>query len=358
MIRICLLADSSSIHTVRWCRHFTSVGYHIEVISFKNVSIEGIKVHYLDVGPIDVAGGNWRVLMHIGKAKKLVKQINPDVLHAHYATSYGIVGALVKFKPYIVTALGSDVLISARRSKIYRALVKFVFRRASHVTAMAPHMQKVMEEMGVPASKISVVMFGIDPAVFNRNGRNVSKDKFIITSTRNFEPVYNHQLLFDALVLVKDKIKNLHVNMIGQGTQREFFQNFVRGNDLGDKIHFLGKVTQQEIAVTLRQTHLFITVALSDGNCISLNEAMACGTFSIAGDIEATRQWITEGENGFLVPLDKPAYLAEKIMHVYGNYDALIGKATAVNDTLIAQKAVWSVNMQQMDNIYKNLVKK
>lgn len=358
MIKICLLADSASIHTVRWCRYFNEGNFRVEVISFKNAPIEGIKVHYVDAGNIDAAGGNWKVLLKYKKVKKLLKEIKPDVLHAHYATSYGIVGALTGFKPFVVTALGSDVLVSARQSKLYKRLVRYVMKKASHITAMAPHMQKAIEDLGIPASKISVVMFGIDPQVFNRTGRKTEPGKFLIASTRNFEPIYNHQLFFDALKLVKDKIDGLEVVMVGEGSQRAFFENYVKENNLSSFVTFKGRIPQPQIADILRQSHLFVTLAFSDGNCISLNEAMACGAFSIAGSIPATQQWIVEGKNGFLVPVDSAGQLAEKILEVHRHFDELIGPATALNDRLVAEKALWQVNMQQMEKIYTRVTRK
>jgi L-malate glycosyltransferase len=356
MSRICLLADASSIHTSRWCKHFASLGYEMHVISFKEGVIEGTIVHFVDAGNVSAAGGNWKVLLKVGKVKKILKQIKPDVLHALYATSYGLVGALTRVRPYLITALGSDVLISAKQSKKYRFLVKYAFKRADHITAMAAHMKSAILEMGIPDEKISIVVFGIDPAIFNRNGRLANSDEFLITSTRNFEPVYNHQLLFDAIEKIKDDIKGLKIVLIGEGSQRIQFEHLAHERGLKELVSFTGRIPQAEIANTLRKTHLFVTLAFSDGNCISLNEAMACGTFSIACDIPATRQWIEEGQNGFLVPVNDPDKLAQKIREVYKNYNELIAVATPLNDKLVAEKAIWSVNMKKMDDIYKKFI--
>jgi glycosyltransferase involved in cell wall biosynthesis len=357
MRKICLLADASSIHTARWCNHFAGKGYEMHVISFKEAKIKSATVHFLDSGSISAAGGNWKVLFKRNKVKKIIKQVNPDVLHALYATSYGMVGALTGFKPYIVTALGSDVLISGRQSKLYRRMLKYVFRKANYVTCMAEHMEKEILLMGISHEKLSVIRFGIDPTLFNDKSRLITPNEFLITSTRNFEPIYNHELLFSAMEMVKDKIKNVKLVMVGDGSQREYLKKRCIEKGLEQITIFTGKITQPEIAALLNKTNVFITVSLSDGNCISLNEAMACGAWCIAGDIEATRPWITNGVNGFLVPVDKPAELAEKIMESYTNYATLVENAQPINKKLIAEKAIWDVNMEQMDAIYKKFIK-
>lgn len=354
-MRICYLADGQSIHTKRWCDHFSQLGYDIHLITFRDTKIENTTVHFVNTGDVSVKGGNWRVLLKIAAVKKILREIKPDILHAQYVTSYGLAGALSGFHPYITTTLGSDVLISPQKSFLYRLLVKYAVKRADWVTAMADHMKEVIINLGVDSRKVTTVMFGIDPIIFNHNNRKISNDKFMITSTRNFEPVYNIELLLDALNLVKENIPTLFVNLIGDGSLRNQLEKKASVLGLMERVKFHGKISQNEIATILNQTHLFVTTSLSDGNSVSLNEAMACGAFSLASDILANRQWINESVNGFLIPTDKPEILADKILYVYKNYNALEKNAIPFNDKIIFQKALWSANMVIVENKYKEL---
>lgn len=357
-MRICYLADGGSIHTARWCRHFAGLGHEVHLITFRPAQIEGTTVHFVDAGLLSTGGGNWRVLLKRGEVKKLLKQIRPDVLHAQYATSYGTVGALTGFHPYIITALGTDVLISPQQSLLYKLMVRYALRRADWVTAMADHMKNAIVELGIDARKVTTVMFGIDPSVFNDKARALPAGKFVVTSTRNFEPVYNLTLLIEALKRVADKIPGLEVHLIGDGTQRAQVETWVREAGLESVTTFHGRVPQPEIARVLNASHLFVTTSLSDGNNVSLNEAMACGCVSLATAIPANRQWISEGVNGFLVPTDDPQVLADKIAYVYGQYEALSKSARAFNDTIIREQALWSVNMAIVEKKYGELTGK
>ncbi|MCW3102250.1 MAG: glycosyl transferase group 1 [Bacteroidetes bacterium] len=357
-MRICYFADGESIHVVRWCRHFASLGHEVHLISFKKAEIENVQTHFISSGNIAVSGGNWKVLLKFREVKKLLKKIRPDILHAHYATSYGITGALCGFHPYVITALGSDVLISPKQSLIYKLLLKFAFSRADWITAMADHMKKAMVEMGVPAAKTDTVPFGIDPEVFNDRGRNLPADKFVITSTRNFEPVYNIPHLINAVAIAKEKIPNLQLNMIGAGSLKPEIEALISQKGLDAQVRFFGKVPQPVIAETLRASQLFISVSLSDGNNISLNEAMACGTFCIATEIPANTQWIENGKNGFLVQINDVKGLAEKIVNSYLHYEELQQRALPLNKRIIAERGIWSANMLAVEKKYKSLTGK
>lgn len=357
-MRICFFADSESIHTVRWCNHFMKAGHEVHLISFKSSSVAGISNYFVETNNISVKGGNWKVLLKYRKVKKLVKKINPDIFHALYATSYGITGALCGFKPYIITALGSDLLISPKNSKIYRHLLKYAFSKAQLITVMSDQMKIEAENLGVPASKVMTLPFGIDPKVFNPNERNIDTTKFVVTSTRNFETVYNIPHLLYAIEKVKDRIPNLHLNLIGTGSLKNEIESLVKELKLESVVTFFGRIPQPDISKILNKSHVFVSVSLSDGNNISLNEAMACDTFCIATDIPANRQWIKHGENGFLIEINDVESLAEYIITSYENYDELQEKSLLLSKKMIEEKGIWDVNMKRMENEYKRLVNK
>ena len=354
-MKICYLANGKSIHTERWCKHFAGLGHEIHLITFAPADIPGIKIHHVNAGDLSVKGGNWKVLLKKNAVKKVIKAIAPDILHAQYATSYGVVGALCGFHPYIITALGTDVLVSPKRSFVYRTLVRYALRKADWVTAMAEHMRKEIIDLGINEKKVSTVMFGIDPMIFNRVERKIDPNRFVITSTRNFEPIYNIQLLLEAFKIAREKMKDPFLNLIGDGTLRASLEKYVNENGLKDQVKFFGKIPQPQIADVLRHSDLFVSTSLSDGNNVSLNEAMACGCISLATDIPANRHWIKENMNGFLVPLHDAKYMADKILYVYKSYSALEEKAFTCNDKLIREEALWSENMKMVEKKYIEL---
>lgn len=357
MMKICLLADAESIHTIRWCKHFSEYGYDIHLISFKKAEIPGIKTYHVNAGSINVGGGNWKVILEYRKVKALLREIKPDVLHSLYATSYGLVGALTKFQPYIVTPLGTDILISPNNSGIYRRILKFVFKRAAVITTMAPHMTEAMLKLGVDGSKIQEIIFGINTGIFNLSNRKVNDKEFLIVSIRNFEEVYNIPHFLKAIALVKEKIPNLKVKLIGSGTLKDSLMQLTKDLKIDDVVTFLGKVPQPNVVQLLNQAHIGVTVSLSDGNSLSLLESMACGVYPIATDIPANRQWVKDGVNGSFVKINDVQGLADAILKVHANYEKLMPEVIKINEQVIAEKGTWQVNMQKMAGIYNRFKK-
>lgn len=356
-MKICFFGDGESIHIVRWCKHFAQLGDDVHLITFKNVKIEGVTTHFVDAGSISVGGGNWRVVFQYKKVKALLKQIQPDLFHAHYATSYGITGALCGFHPYVITPFGTDILISAQRSKIYRMLLKYAFSKADWVNTLADHMSATVEKMGVNMKKVDSIPFGIDDEVFNDKNRVEDRSRFVITSTRNHEQVYNIPHLIHALALVKDKIPHLEVKIAGGGSLTESLKTLVNELALDKVVTFTGKIPQPEMVRLLNQTNLFVTVSLSDGNSLSLAEALNCGAVCIATDIPANRQWITHGQNGFLVAIDDVEGLAKLLLDAHTDYENFQKKASDINRRMMTEKGFWRTNMIMVRKKYEALIK-
>jgi len=116
-MKVLLLSDPNSPHTIKWARSLAENGMDIYIFGlgdykegvyedYKNIRVkvlnetitrkEGslIKIKYLKALPI---------------VKRIIREFKPDILHAHYASSYGLIGALSGFHPYIVSVWGSDV---------------------------------------------------------------------------------------------------------------------------------------------------------------------------------------------------------------------------------------------------------
>jgi len=140
-MKICYLANAASIHTKRWARHFAGRRHQITVISYQPGKIEGIQVYTL---PSTFFGTPVDYFLNLKRVRYLVQKISPDILHAHYVTSYGLFGALAGKRPLIISAWGSDVLVAPEKSWLLRQIVRFSLSRANLVTSVAEHMTQII----------------------------------------------------------------------------------------------------------------------------------------------------------------------------------------------------------------------
>lgn len=281
-----------------------------------------------------------------------------DVIHAHWAIPTGLIGVWVGTllrKPLAVTIHGSDLRMALERSKFVRRLFIYVCKKADHLNCVSEFQKKELERLHVPSEKISTIPMGVDEA-FLEMGRNrkmeLNKRPFIILSNRNFLPIYNVSLLIRAIPIILKEEPRTRFLIAGDGSEKGKLLMEVNNSNLSTSVQFLGRVPHEEMPNLLAKANIYVSTSLYDGTSVSLLEALASGAFPVVTDIPSNREWITNGENGFLVPTGNEYILARKIIEAIRNKELLV-EANEKNRKLIEQKADWKTNIKKIANIYE-----
>ncbi len=351
-MHICYLADSESVHTQRWVRYFHGRVAKVSVISFSPGKIDDVECHHVKT-PFRSA---FKYVFGLPKIRQLLRKLKPSVLHVHEASGYGLAGACSGYHPLVLTCWGSDVLIAPSRSVVYKAALWYVLKKADIVTSMANHMTRRLPALGVDPSKIITLPFGIDDSVFHPELRQAVgyRDFPKVISTRNFKPVYNLELLLRSLPHIRRRYPDVRCALIGDGLLREKLRREAVQLGQASVVEFAGTINQAEVAQQLASSDVFCTLSYSDGNNVSLNEAMACGCFPVASRIPANEEWIIDGENGFLVPVDDPQAVADAICRALADSE-LREKAAIINWKIIQERGLWRKSMERMEAVYQKL---
>ena len=354
-MKICYLANARSIHTKRWAKHFVSRGYEVIVVSYQFGEIEGIRTICLSKS---ISVSNLEILRLLPRVRHIVREIWPDILHAHYATSYGIAGVISGKHPLVVTAWGSDVLITPEKSWAYRQMVSFVLSRADLVTTTAQHVtQHIIKKGYATKSKIVTLPFGVDLKYFNSNQRTRLHGEVptLVISTRHLDHGYDVDTYVRAIPKVLNSCHHVRFMIVGDGPLRGQLEQLAVNLGVRDKIDFRGNISHQEMPVLLKQSDVFVTTSPSDANNVSLNEAMACGVFPIVTDIPANRAWVEHRRNGLIFPCRDVDQLADSIIEALLQPEWRL-KVMDINWEIIRTQASWALSMAEMENHYFRLI--
>lgn len=351
-MKILLVSDAQSIHTRRWAVSLKGLGYDVSIASFRNYEINGVDVHVLPSFGLGKLG----YFLAIPYLRFLIKKLKPDIVHAQHVTSYGFLCAISKLKPLVVTAWGSDVLVSPQQSFLLKFFVKYALKNCNHITTVASHMNSVIVALGIAEEKISTIPFGVDLNIFSHRVASVLDNGiFKIISTRHFFPVYNVDILITAASILKNRGVNLELFLVGSGPEKSLLDKLIIQYSLEKEVKFFGRVDQTVLPELLSRADVFVTTALSDGNNISLNEAMACGAFPVASQIPANAQWINDGHNGFLFQPGNAEELADALYKAYCN-KGLRESAARLNLEIVKNDADWSKCVLTMLDLYSSMV--
>ena len=280
------------------------------------------------------------------------------LIHAHWAIPTGLIGVLVGSClkiPLIVTIHGSDFRIGTMKTVLLKNIFLYVCKRAKHIICVSEVLKREIEKLGIKGEKISVSPMGVDEHFFGslvNRGDNRRGQEFTILSNRQLQPIYNLSLLIRAIPFVLKEEPNAKFIIAGIGSERESLEKQVKDLNISPSVQFLGWVTHEEMPKLLSRADIYISTSLDDGTSVSLLEAMAAGAFPIVTDIPSNREWISDGENGFLVPIDEERFVADKILEAIRNREFL-RRSLKINQSIVEEKALWSVCIEKIKAIYE-----
>lgn len=367
--KICYLGNAASVHTVRWANYFAEQDWSIDLITW-HPPLGGttgginpkIRVHRILFPPHYTA--RYFALLEIAC---LMKKIRPDVIHGHYLSHFGILAGLYNrffgFRPVVLTAWGSDVLVDAKGWK--RPLIKDALKRADCVTCDADHIVAELEKLGASKEKIKLIYFGTDCKKFRPglDGRKIKEklnlaDSPVVISVRSLRPMYDVESLIKAVPLVLKEQPEARFVIGGDGEQRGYLQNMADSLGVAGSVRFAGLIANDELPQYLNASDIYVSTSLSDaGLSASTAEAMACGLPVVITDFGDNRKWVEDGVSGFVVPMKNPEVLAEKIIYLIKNRGKgrEFGKA---GRQVIEERNNREREMEKMDNIYRQLIER
>jgi len=282
------------------------------------------------------------------------------LIHAHWAIPTGLIGTWVGSllsKPLIVTIHGSDLRMALERPGFLRKIFVFVCHHATHLNCVSNGQKKEMEQLGILGEKISIIPMGVEDA-FLEKGRNRKKEgdqkPITILSNRNLLPIYNVSLLIRAIPIVLKEEPRTKFLIAGDGAEKDPLERGVKNLNINSSVTFLGRVPHEEMPDLLSRADIYVSTSLYDGTSVSLLEAMASGAFPIVTDIPANREWIVDGKNGFLFPIDEAGIFASRILDAIRNRD-LLEKSRLDNLLIVEKKAFWPTNIKRLEGIYSSL---
>jgi glycosyltransferase involved in cell wall biosynthesis len=284
-----------------------------------------------------------------------------NLIHTHWAIPTGLIailtGALLR-RPFIVTIHGSDFRLATEKSKFLRTIFIWICKKARHITCVSETQRKEIERMEIERRKVSTFPMGIDESFLEGRrfrGKKSNGQARTIISNRNLLSLYNVSLLIRAIPMVLKEEPNTQFLIAGDGPERERLEREAKDLNLGSNVRFLGRIPHEKMPSLLAQADIYVSTSLHDGTSVSLLEALGSGAFPVVTDIPSNREWVSDGENGFLVPTDEERILAKRIIDTLRDR-SLVEKAMQENLRLMTEKVLWPATIEKTKRIYEKVL--
>jgi len=360
-----LLADVNSAHTRKWVSGLSSSIESIILFSlpsplkdtfadYPNVKVFSFGSSQETVSKKNGSLGKLGYIRALGQIKKIIKTEKPDILHAHYATSYGLLGRLTRFRPFIVSVWGSDVYSFPRRSIIHRWLFNYNLKSADRILstshAMASEINKYF------SANVIITPFGIDLEYFKKKKvSSVFSEKDVVLGTvKSLEQVYRIDKLIRVFAELKTMAPELSLKLliVGDGSLKGKLEAQVKDLKIEEFVHFASKVEHTELVNYYNMLDVFVALSDSESFGVSIIEASACELPVVVSDVGGLPEVVDNGLTGYVLPRNDLGAISAKL-HQLIKEPELRQKFGENGRKKVAREYDFSVNLKQMLALYK-----
>ena len=246
------------------------------------------------------------------RARRIVRDIQPDVIHAH-AVLPGMIFSLAARSgsglrpPIVITPHRSwDSLYRFATSRLFYRLLRFA---ADDVIAISSGFYRELTAHGIPAERCYLIHNGIDVSKYDLPLNNPAPP-VVGTIGRLIE-----QKGLDVFIAAAARVAARRLDVIfqiaGEGLLREALQQQIAELGLSERIHLLG--SRSDVPDVLAQFSVFVSSSRWEGMPYALLEALAARRPVVATRVLGSEELIQHEVNGLLVSPEDPIGLSEAI---------------------------------------------
>ena len=366
-MRILLLADPFSAHTIKWANGLQDKGLEISIFGLSSydgtqynsgVNIDGYTFPQHIKLRSDGSFLKVLYLMALPGLKKKIRKYKPDIIHAHSASSYGLLGALSGFHPFVLSVWGTDIYNFPQKSRLLRQVVIYNLKKSDMLFSTSRIMAE--ETKKYTNKKVNVIPFGIDTDTFKpeENKKYFSADDIVIGTIKSVEKKYGTEYLVTAFKKVKEKHPDLPLKLliVGGGSMISSIEKLVADLGIESDVKITGFVSYDKIPDYHRMLDIYVAVSTEDSESfgVAILEASACENPVIVSNAGGLPEVVENNITGFIIPKSNVEVLVEKIeLLLDKELRKKLGKAGRIR---VKNLFNWDENVNQMIKNYKEIL--
>lgn len=357
-MKICYLADANSVHTKKWVSYFAKEGHEIVVISLGNGELEGAKVYSFGFEDFDSASQVSKFLSYgsrISEVKKILAKEKPDILHAHYASSYGLIGSLVNYKPYVLSVWGSDVYLFPKSGYLQKKLIEYNLEKADVIMSTSKHMKK--ETKLYTDKDIVLTPFGVDTEIFKPIEVEKVSD-FTVGYIKALHKMYGIGYLIDAYADFLKLYPSLDSKLLiaGKGPDEGELRDQVNKLGIGSHVDFLGFVSQEGVIETFNKMDVAVFPSTeSESFGVAAVEAGACGVPTIVSNVGGLPEATLPGKSSITVPMCQAGPITDALVKLYEDENLRLEMAKNARQYVLDNYKIED-NFAAVEKVYEDII--
>lgn len=346
-------------HVEDLCKNLIELGYQSDVVCLNTCAYDKIRLpefeEHKGIKIFRIPYLNLKIYKLAPKVLKFIKEYG--IIHIHGLGFFSDFLALTKSihkKPLILSTHGGIFHTKAFSSlkKIYFNLFcKLTLKKINKIIAVSKSDEKLFSTIN---SKVEFIPNAIEIDDFSKIKRVDGKNTLLFVGRISKNKRIDN--LIETVFYLKKKIPDIKLYVVGEdwGGIKGDLEELVEQKGLQNNVIFTGKVrTRGELSQYYSKARFFVSASEYEGFGISVLEAMAAGLTVIVNDIESFRDFVKDGQNGFIVDYSKPKEIATII------YNLLNSNLVQIESTArkTAKKYDWEKLIGDIEECYEEVMK-
>lgn len=312
-MKIALVGPANSIHLKRWFHGLCARGHEVALISQH-------RDETLDCPPT----GSIHYLPHSGlkgyflnalALRKLLASLRPDIVNAHYASGYGMLASLVRFRPTVLSVWGSDVYeFPQKHYPLNLWVLRWILKRSDQIASTSLAMAAQVRRISPQIHDIVVTPFGVDTDLFSPATEAKNHGYITIGTVKTLERIYGIDTLVRAFarlwcddqVVTTGVRQKLRLILVGEGSERASLTALTRELGIEACTTFVGAIPHSDVPRWLNRFDVYVAASRSESFGVAVIEASSCCVPVIVSDRGGLPEVVEADVTGFVVPAEDP----------------------------------------------------
>jgi glycosyltransferase involved in cell wall biosynthesis len=303
-------------HTVDVARDLAARGHEIHIV-YSPVRLEQrylgelsqhsrIHCHAIKMQPGLCLGdlqAFWRVMRYVKKHGPF------DIIHGESSKGGGFARLLklfgakhVLYSPHAFVTLSPT--LSAAKRRVFETIEWALSHLSDAIVCTSQNEREHALSLGIGKEKLAIVVNGRAPVARKdraalRAQLGLPDEKVVIGFVGRLEAQKAPQRLIDVCLKLMPKLPNLHLLVVGEGSQRAKLETLLHKAGLEDRATWMGEVDAVQYMPAM---DILAMPSMYEGFAYVLIEALQAGLPLVATPVGGTVESIVPGKNGIIVP--------------------------------------------------------
>ncbi|HRH65938.1 MAG TPA: glycosyltransferase family 4 protein [Bacteroidia bacterium] len=259
----------------------------------------------------------------------------------------------IKKTPYIIWS-GTVKSRGGKFSALRKFQRKLLLKKAAAFIAYGQKAREYLQDLGAPPERVFIARNTVDTKFFSE--QTDSERKKNLPDFRRVHFTYvgfiirkkNLEQLLKAVRILAAQRTDFVLDLIGDGLDKAYFEEYVSRHNLQNVVHFAGFVQKSNLPAWLAKSSCFVFPSNYDIWGLVVNEAMSAGLPCISSiHSGVTVDLVEDGRNGFAVDFSDEKLVAEKMKWILDHREASAEMGQQARKT-VSEKASIHVSARGM----------